>query len=104
MKKLYTHENWLLVGNMRNIVEAHGIKLIVKNEYSQGAIGEISAFDAWPELWVNNDTDYERALDIIEASVSKASDPEWLCSVCKEINDASFGVCWQCNNEPRNSA
>ena len=56
MKLVYTNENRMIVGNAKNILEGHGIETILKNEYAQGAVGEISAFDAWPELWVLNDT------------------------------------------------
>ena len=93
---IYTNENRILVANIKNIVEAHGFEVFLKNEYSQGAVGEISAIDAWPELWVVNDSDYENAIKIIESSISKETDPEWICSNCGESNDASFGSCWKC--------
>ena len=97
MKMVYTNENSLLVGNAKNILEAHGIEVILKNEYSQGAVGEISAFDAWPELWVVND--YAYAIKVIENSLSKDTDPEWICNNCGESNDASFGACWKCQTK-----
>ena len=99
MKKMYANENRFLVINVKNIIESYGIDTILKNEFAQGAIGEISAFDAWPEIWVLNDNDYERALDIIEKSISNASDVEWVCKVCNEENDASFEICWSCQSE-----
>ena len=105
MRIIYTNENRLIVGNTKNILESHGIEVILKNEYSQGAVGEISAFDAWPELWVINDSDYENAIEVIEVIevienyLSKESDPEWVCTSCGENNDASFGSCWKCQTE-----
>lgn len=99
MKMVYTNENLFLVGNAKNILEADGVEVIVKNEFAQGAIGEISAFDSWPQLWVLNDTDYEHALTIIKNASGKDHASEWICSNCNESNDASFEVCWKCQNE-----
>ncbi len=52
MKLVYTNENRFIVNNAKNIVEAAGITVTLKNEFSVGGIGELSAFDAWLELWV----------------------------------------------------
>ena len=98
MKLIYTNENRMLVGNIRNILDANGIETVLKNEYSQGGVGEISAFDAWPELWLINDSDFDSATAAIENASSKPTDPEWTCKNCGEVNDASFGACWQCQD------
>ena len=93
---IYTNENRMIVGNAKNIVEANGIEVFLKNEHSQSAVGEIPTTDGWPELWVLDDSDYEKALQVIESSFSKDTDPAWDCSACGESNDASFGACWKC--------
>jgi len=100
MKMVYTNENRLITGNASNILENHGIKIVLKNEFSSSASGEISAFDTWPEIWVVKDSDYEKAVKIIENSLSRDSEPEWLCTHCAEKNDASFELCWNCQNLP----
>ncbi len=99
MKMVYTNENMLIVGNAKNILEAQEIEVILKNEFLQGAVGELAACDAWPELWVVNDSDYESAASVIENSFSKETDPEWNCITCGENNDASFGSCWKCQSD-----
>lgn len=99
MKIVYTNENNFLVSNIKNLIEAQGIEVFVKNEYAQGAIGEISAFDSWPELWIVNDSDFERAMTIVNLSQTSKSAPEWQCGGCSEKNDASFEVCWNCQHE-----
>ena len=99
MKMVYTNENRFLVGNAKNILELQGIDVTLKNEFASGAIGEVSAFDAWVEVWVLNDADYEDACSIIESSLSKEGDDEWVCTSCKEKNDASFETCWNCQSE-----
>ena len=99
MKLVYTNENRFFVSNAKNIVASSGIEVIVKNEYAAGGVGDLSPFDAWMELWVCNDEDYDSACRVIETALSNDGDPEWTCSQCDEINDASFDVCWQCQNE-----
>ncbi|GLX87076.1 hypothetical protein tloyanaT_33290 [Thalassotalea loyana] len=99
MKKIYSNENNFLVHNVKNMVEAQGIEVFIKNEFAQGAVGDISAFDAWPELWVVDDADFERATNIIEASQKNTYSSDWICNNCQEVNDASFDICWQCQEE-----
>ncbi|WDE08323.1 DUF2007 domain-containing protein [Thalassomonas viridans] len=99
MKLVYTNENLFLVANVKNILEAQRIEVMLKNEFSLGAIGEISAFDAWPELWLVNESDYEKAMAVIEASSSHKGADEWICNHCCERNDASFEICWNCQSE-----
>ena len=100
MKKVYTHENRVLVGNAQNLLEQQGIACEPRNFFAQSAIGETSTIDAWPELWIIDDTDYERACNILEHALSDANEPEWLCARCGEANDASFELCWSCGHDP----
>lgn len=99
MKKVYTNEISLLVSNMKNIIEAQEIEVFIKNEYAQGAVGEVSAFDTWPEVWVVNDTDFNRAMEIVNSSQRSDNTVDWTCKNCAEENDSSFEVCWNCQTE-----
>jgi len=99
MKLVYTHENRFLVGNASNLLEQAGIKTLWKNEFASGAIGEVSPFDTWPELWVLDDDDYLVATEIITTALSDKNAPEWICPQCQEKNDAAFEHCWQCQTE-----
>ena len=99
MKMVYTSENHFLVNNAKNIIESAGIETFLKNEFAQGAVGEIAAFDCWPEVWVVDDIDFEKAKAIIAESNKPSSMHDWICNHCLEKNDASFEICWQCNND-----
>jgi hypothetical protein len=99
MKLVYTNENRFIAGNAKNILESHGIELVLKNEFAAGAVGEVSAFDAWLELWVRNDSDYDKACMILESALSKKGAKGWICKQCREENDASFEFCWHCHRE-----
>ena len=82
-----------------NIVENAGIPVTLKNEYAAGGVGDLSPFDAWLELWVLHDADYEKATGIINSALSTDNQKDWVCSGCGEVNDPSFDLCWQCQNE-----
>ncbi len=101
MKMVYTHENSVLVHNAKNIIAVLEIPVFIKNEFSQGAAGELSTFDAWAELWIVNDEDYECAIDALKSLLVSSGEPVWVCKHCFEENDPSFDVCWQCqtNND-----
>lgn len=104
MKMVFSNHNRFIVANAFNILESQGVDVFLKNEHAASAIGEVSAFDAWVEVWVTRDLDYDRACSILENAISDAGDPEWICADCGEANDASFDVCWQCQGNPVSSS
>lgn len=98
MKLIYTHENLVLVAHAQNLLEQAGLRTTIKNEFARGAVGDISALSAWPEVWVMNDDDYDAGVDIIRQAVDKSS-VSWVCPSCNEENDGSFDFCWNCETE-----
>lgn len=92
---VYTHVNPLIVGNVRNLLEAAGIVCTVRNEFLGGGAGELPLNEVWPELWVT-ERDLSAANAIVEQVGRAADGPPWVCGRCDEQNDASFEVCWNC--------
>ena len=99
MKMVYSNESSFLVNNTKNLIEAEGINTFIKNEFSQGAMGEVSVFDSWPELWIFDDSDLARALEIVTLSQNSVNKSDWICLQCSEENPASFDLCWNCQSE-----
>tara|TARA_B100000767_G_scaffold248650_1_gene249717 strand:- start:76 stop:381 length:306 start_codon:yes stop_codon:yes gene_type:complete len=99
MKLVYSNENRMLANNVKNIIEAQGIHLIIKNEFAQGAIGELSVTDSWPEIWVVNDDQYNRAVEILASIASSGVGDDWLCKICSEENTCAFDICWNCQSD-----
>ena len=95
MKLVYTHEHLFMVGNVRNFLDGAGIAFVVKNEYAQGAVGELPAHDCWPQIWVS-EAQYQKALAVIECLFKDRYQTHWRCPKCQEANEPSFDVCWQC--------
>jgi len=96
MKKLFTHENRMIVFNLKNVLQGEGIDTHVVNEFAAGGAGDLPTFDTWPELWLEDDLHYDRARKIIDGIQSETSHDEWHCHSCGENIDAAFKLCWNC--------
>ena len=96
MKKLYTHENRMIIFNLKNLLESEGISIVVMNEFASGGAGDLATFDTWPELWIENDEQFEAAESILNVILSSSKDDYWYCRGCQEKNDNSFELCWNC--------
>lgn len=100
MLKIYSHEDRFLVMQVKTALESQGIPCFIKNEFASGAIGELSPFDAWPEVWLSDEEWQQRAEKIIAAlSPSSSEQPQWHCKNCNETNEGAFELCWQCGKE-----
>ena len=96
MKKLYTHENRMILYNVRNLLLGEGIETLVINEFAGGGVGDLAAFETWPELWIEDDTGFAEADAILQGILRHDDDSYWICRDCQEKNDASFQLCWKC--------
>jgi len=99
MKLVYTHPNSIVVAQARSSIEQAGIQCILRNEYASGAIGELAPIDAWPELWVTNDRDFDRAVLLLEKSRTATQEADWNCDQCGSASPATFEFCWHCAGE-----
>lgn len=99
MKMIYTHENRLIVSNIKNILQRRGFEVFVKNEHAVSLIGEVSAFDCWLELWLVDESDFDLATMILKNLKLDSEAADWHCSKCEEDNAASFELCWNCGAE-----
>ncbi len=99
MKKLYTHENRLIVFNLKNLLEEQGISCFIENEFSSSGAGVLAPVETWPEIWVSEDYQFEKAEKIITEMLRiKTHGVDWICSICSESNSENFNICWKCNS------
>jgi hypothetical protein len=99
MKLAYTHPNSIVVGQARSTLELAGIECVLRNEYASGAIGLLAPIDAWSELWVINDRDFERATLLLEKSHAAIQEADWECEQCGSFSPGTFEFCWHCAHE-----
>jgi len=99
MKLVYTHENRLMVLNVRNILSDYGIDVVVNKEYASSAAGGLAPIDTWPEVWIVNDDDFDSSMNIISSLDIKLKAAMWECRECLEMNDETFDYCWKCRSD-----
>jgi len=99
VKKIIGSLNDIVVGHVISMLEQADIPYTVRNQYLSGAFGELPATECWPEVWINNDEDYETALTIVREATAEISDAgPWHCT-CGEDNEGQFASCWKCGEE-----
>ncbi len=99
MKRVYCSDNYLLVGHLRQVLEDHHIRCVVKNEHLIGGAGELPPIECWPELWVAEDFQLGKARQLVEAFLSSTRDAGgWDCPGCGEAIEGQFSECWNCGN------
>ena len=99
MKKIFTHENRMILFNVRNLLQAEGIETRVVNEFAGGGVGDLPAFDTWPELWLEDESRLDAAQAIVAEALEGGQGNAWVCRGCGEGNEAAFQVCWNCGRE-----
>ncbi len=97
MKKLTSADSLVTINHYKNILESEGIGCEIRNEHLGGILGDMPFTDVWPQLWIHNDLDFDRAQQLISQDVQDESpkDP-WTCSRCGEENEGQFAACWNC--------
>jgi hypothetical protein len=97
MRKVHTAATTIEIAHLRNVLEAEGIRCIVRNDRLSGVVGEIPFVECWPELWVLEPGQALRALGLIEEALRPAVlGTAWVCPNCGEHVDAEFAACWNC--------
>jgi hypothetical protein len=97
MKKLTTAPSTITIHHYRNLLEAEGIPCEIRNEHLGSVFGEIPFQDTWPQLWVINDLDYDRAKQLVTGdALDESPGQNWRCRKCGEENEGQFAACWKC--------
>ena len=98
MKKVTSVDSLITINHYKNLLAAEGIPAVIRNEHLGGIVGEMPFPEVWPELWVENDVDYDRARQLIDVATLAAESPRspWRCSDCGVENEGQCSVCWSC--------
>jgi hypothetical protein len=94
MKRIYSSHDLIAVHHARNVLEAEGIRAVVKNELLSSAMGELPPAECQAELWVR-EIDAERAQKLL-AGRAACDAPPWRCGGCGEVCEPQFTQCWRC--------
>ena len=98
MKKLTSADSLITINHFRNLLTSEGIPTEIRNEHLGSIMGEMPFVETWPELWVINDLDYDRATELITAVGEESPTAPWRCKRCGEENEGQFAACWKCSS------
>lgn len=101
MKRVYSSDNPLIIGHLKQVLEANHIECVTRNEYLLGAAGELPPNECWPELWVIDDALQPKARALVESVLAMDDRPraDWRCPTCHEALEGQFTACWACGAE-----
>ncbi len=100
MKKLDAYENLTELQMVKSALEAANIACFIKNEHAIGAIGDLPYTDTWPELWLHEKRDWDRAQQLIQTLKTQPKLPmsDWQCPECQTTIEREFNLCWSCGH------
>lgn len=98
MINVYSTQDLLTIGHLRNLLVNEGIPCDIKTPFLAAAMGDVPVTDCWSQLWILNDEDLDGALAVIEAALAQGARPRsfWKCLECGEEIEGQFETCWQC--------
>jgi hypothetical protein len=99
MKRVYSSQNTMMAGLIKGLLENNGIDCLMKNQILSSGIGELPLNECWPEVWISDDDDFDRAMELVEHALSSPENPpsSWRCKCGEEI-EGQFELCWHCGN------
>jgi hypothetical protein len=101
MKKVFVSQNLVEVEMRKERLEQAGIRCMIKNQRSSGLAGEVPFTEVFPELWVIQDQNYDRARQLLEDGpiLLPSNENCWTCAGCGERHEGQFVICWNCGQE-----
>lgn len=97
MIKVFEDFNFSRVGQMQSLLESHGIRTFLKNEFGSSVVGELPFVEVIPQLFVIEEKDLDRAKELV-SSEPRVEHPgaDWNCPDCGSEVDGHFVQCWNC--------
>ena len=100
--KVYSSPNLTMVGHLKNVLQSHEIACDIRNEFLGAIVGQIPPIQCWPELWIADPSQAQRAGQIIAETLEPIDDDArvpWHCRTCNEEIESQFTLCWNCGTE-----
>jgi hypothetical protein len=94
LKRIFSSHSLAAVHHARNLLQAEGIRSVVKNEFLASAMGDLPPAECQAEVWLLDDGDSLRAEKILFES-RQGGEP-WACTACGETAEPQFTHCWRC--------
>jgi len=77
MIKVFENFDFSRVGQMQSLLESHGIRTFLKNQYGSSVMGEVPF------------------VEVVDLPVEEP-DEDWICAECGVDVEGTFDRCWKC--------
>jgi len=95
--KVFENFDFSRVGQMQSLLESHGIKTFIRNQYGSSVMGEVPFVEVVPQLFVLRERDVQRAMELLQLDTPREAEGcDWVCPECGVDVDAHFDRCWKC--------
>ncbi len=102
MIKVFESFDFSRVGQMQSLLESHGIKTFIRNQYGSSVMGEVPFLEVVPQLFVLEERDLVKAREILRLdSPVESTEANWVCPGCGIDVEGNFARCWRCGVERR---
>jgi rubrerythrin len=95
MRRLAQAPNLAIATLWVHALHEEGIAATVQREYLGAAAGQLPPDQCLPEIWVDDDQQFERARRLLEA-LQQRPQRRWHCRRCGELVEGGFEQCWNC--------
>ena len=95
MKRLTTAPNLALATLWADLLCHAGIPTTVLRQYASSIAGEVPPDQTLPELWVEDEHQFEKARVLLHELRNPVS-WRWVCEGCGELIEGPFEECWKC--------
>jgi len=97
MIKVFENFDFSRVGQMQSLLESQGIKTFMRNQYSSSVVGDLPFVEVVPQLYVLEDNDLERAIELLRLDLPvEDAGEDWVCPECGIDVEGNFARCWKC--------
>lgn len=97
MRRVFSSFDLAAAHHARNLLQAEGIRTLLKNEILSSGAGELPPSECQIEVWVLDDSVAARAESIVRHEARAAAGAAaWRCVGCGEALEPQFTHCWRC--------
>ena len=100
MIKVFENFDFSRVGQMQSLLESHGIRTFIKNQYGSSVMGEVPFVEVVPQLFILEERDLRLAKELLLLDLPvEAPEENWICPECGVAVEGTFHKCWKCGGE-----
>jgi hypothetical protein len=94
MRRLAQAPNLAIATLWADALREEGVAISVQREYLGAAAGQLPPDQCLPEIWVEDEAQFERAEQLLHALQNRPQ-RRWQCR-CGELVEGGFEQCWRC--------